>query len=82
MGTLPLLALALPLIVVTNWILRSSPLIMVLTTVTMAGATLALTAMALGFGALFPNYETENVAEIPTPGSQGERIPERESVLW
>lgn len=65
-GTLPLLALALPLIVATNWILRSSPLIMVLTTVTMAGATLALTAMALGFGALFPNYETENVAEIPT----------------
>jgi ABC-2 type transport system permease protein len=65
-GTLPLLALALPLIVATNWILKSSPLIMVLTTVTMAGATLALTAMALGFGALFPNYETENVAEIPT----------------
>ena len=25
-----------------------------------------LTALALGFGALFPNYETENVAEIPT----------------
>ena len=34
--------------------------------VTMVGATLALTALALGFGALFPNYETENVAEIPT----------------
>jgi len=30
------------------------------------GATLALTAMALAFGALYPNYETENPAEIPT----------------
>ena len=28
--------------------------------------TLALTALALGFGALYPNYETDNVAEIPT----------------
>jgi ABC-2 type transport system permease protein len=32
----------------------------------MVGVTFALTAMALGFGALYPNYETENVAEIPT----------------
>ena len=28
--------------------------------------TFALTALALGFGALFPNFETENAAEIPT----------------
>jgi ABC-2 type transport system permease protein len=32
----------------------------------MVGVTFALTALALGFGALYPNYETENVAEIPT----------------
>jgi hypothetical protein len=32
----------------------------------MVGITFALTALALGFGALYPNYETENVAEIPT----------------
>lgn len=30
------------------------------------GVTFALTALALGFGALYPNYDTENVAEIPT----------------
>jgi ABC-2 type transport system permease protein len=65
-GTVPLLLVALPLIVVTNLILDTSPFILVLSTVTMVGVTLALTAMALGFGALFPNYETENVAEIPT----------------
>jgi ABC-2 type transport system permease protein len=28
--------------------------------------TFALTGMALGFGALFPNFESDNVAEIPT----------------
>ena len=65
-GTLPLLAIALPLIVVTNVILEASTFVSVLTTVTMVGMTVALTALALGFGALFPKYETENVAEIPT----------------
>ena len=40
--------------------------ILVLTTVTMIGITFALTALALGLGALYPNYDTENVAEIPT----------------
>ncbi len=65
-GTVPLLLVALPLIVVTNVVLDASLFVLVLTTVTMVGVTFALTAMALGFGALYPNYDTENVAEIPT----------------
>jgi ABC-2 type transport system permease protein len=65
-GTVPLLAIALPLIVVTNVVLDASGFILTLTTLTMVGVTFALTALALGFGALYPNYETENVAEIPT----------------
>jgi len=65
-GTVPLLLVALPLIVITNVVLEASPFVLVLTTVTMVGVTAALTALALGFGALYPNYETENVAEIPT----------------
>jgi len=65
-GTVPLLLVALPLIVVTNILMEAEPLIFWLTTGTMVGATFALTAMALGFGALYPNYDTENVAEIPT----------------
>ena len=65
-GTVPLLLVALPLIVATNILLEASTFILVLTTVTMVGVTCALTALALGFGALYPNYETENVAEIPT----------------
>ncbi len=51
---------------VTNVVLDASPFVLALTTVTMVGVTFALTALALGFGALYPNYETENVAEIPT----------------
>jgi ABC-2 type transport system permease protein len=65
-GTVPLLAVALPLIVFTNYALKASPFIMGLTTVTMIGVTCALTALALGFGALYPNFDTENAAEIPT----------------
>jgi len=65
-GTVPLLAVALPLIVLTNIILEANPLILVLTTIAMIGITLAMTALALGFGAIYPNYETDNMAEIPT----------------
>lgn len=65
-GTLPLLFVAVPLIVVTNLILEVSPFIFAISTVTMVMATFALAALALGFGALFPNYESDNVAEIPT----------------
>jgi len=65
-GTVPLLVVALPLIVVTNIVLEASPFILILTSITMIGITFALTALALGLGALYPNYDTENVAEIPT----------------
>jgi ABC-2 type transport system permease protein len=65
-GTVPLLLIAVPLIVGTNILLESTPFVFALTTVTMIGMTFALTAMALGLGALFPNLDTENVAEIPT----------------
>ena len=65
-GTVPLLLVALPLIVATNIILQASPLVLGITTTAMIGATFAITALALGFGALYPNYDTDNVAEIPT----------------
>ena len=65
-GTIPLLVIAVPLIVGTNLLLETSVFILVLTSTSMIGMTFALTAMALGLGALFPNLDTENVAEIPT----------------
>jgi ABC-2 type transport system permease protein len=65
-GTLPLLAVALPLIVLTNLTLEVSPFLFRVSVVAMVGATLAITALALVLGAFFPNHETENPAEIPT----------------
>ncbi len=65
-GTVPLLIIAVPLIVGTNLLLETSGSMLALTTLTMVGMTFALTALALGLGALFPNLDTENVAEIPT----------------
>lgn len=65
-GTVPLLLVALPLIVITNLILDVSPFIFALSTITMVFVTFALTALALGLGALYPNFESDNAAEIPT----------------
>jgi ABC-2 type transport system permease protein len=65
-GTVPLLLVAMPLILFTNFALKASPFIMALTSVSMVGITCALTALGLGFGALYPNFDTENAAEIPT----------------
>jgi ABC-2 type transport system permease protein len=65
-GTVPLLLVAIPLIVLTNWFMRAEPLVFWLTTLSMIAATFAITSLALGLGALYPNYDTENVAEIPT----------------
>ena len=65
-GTIPLLLIALPLIVVTNIILEVSPLVLGITTASMIGVTFAMTALALGLGAIYPNFETDNMAEIPT----------------
>jgi ABC-2 type transport system permease protein len=65
-GTVPLLLVAVPLILATGFILNASPFVLLLTSVTMVAMTFALTAMALAFGAVYPNYETENAAEIPT----------------
>src|SRR5213596_497650 len=65
-GTIPLLVLGLLLTGLTNILLQVSPFMMVVSLATMAALTLAIGAMALGFGALYPQFETENAAQIPT----------------
>jgi ABC-2 type transport system permease protein len=65
-GTVPLLALALLLTGLTNLLLRASPFMMTVSLVTIVALTLAISAMALGFGTLYPQFETENAAQIPT----------------
>ncbi|HET9441596.1 MAG TPA: hypothetical protein VFO52_15575, partial [Longimicrobiales bacterium] len=65
-GVLPLLILALALTTGTNIILRVGTFMMVLSLISITVMTFAIAALALGFGAMFPRFETENSAEIST----------------
>jgi ABC-2 type transport system permease protein len=65
-GTTPLLVMALVLTLGTNLLLKVSPAMMLLSLVTIAAVTFAVAALALTFGTLFPQFETENTAQIPT----------------
>jgi ABC-2 type transport system permease protein len=47
-------------------VLRVEPLMMAISVGTMLLATLAIAALALCFGALFPRFRTENAADIAT----------------
>jgi ABC-2 type transport system permease protein len=65
-GVTPLLVLALALTAGTNVILRVGTFMMVLSLVSITVMTFAIGSLALGFGAMFPRFETENSAEIST----------------
>ncbi len=65
-GTLPLVVLALVITILTNVLLKATPFMMGVGVVTIVLLTLAISAMALGFGTLYPQFETENAAQIPT----------------
>ena len=65
-GTVPLLVLALLLTGITNVLLQVSSFMMVVSLATICALTLAISALALGYGALYPQFETENAAQIPT----------------
>ena len=65
-GTAPLLVLALLISALTNYFLGVSEFMWVLSTFTITLLTLALASMALCFGTIFPQFDTENAAQIPT----------------
>jgi ABC-2 type transport system permease protein len=65
-GTTPLLLLALSIVGVTNALLQVSDFMFAVSVMTITMMTFALCGMALGFGTLFPQFETENAAQIPT----------------
>ncbi|HWN18373.1 MAG TPA: hypothetical protein VNO19_05600 [Gemmatimonadales bacterium] len=66
LGTIPLLVLALLITIFTNWLLHVSGFMMVVAVSTIVLYTLAVSALALSFGALYPQFGTENAAQIPT----------------
>jgi ABC-2 type transport system permease protein len=65
-GTIPLLVLALGIVYVTNLMLRVSPFMFAISLGTITLLTFAISALAIGFGTFFPQFETENAAQIPT----------------
>lgn len=65
-GTLPLVLLAVTIVTVTNVLLNVTSFMFAVSTGTIVLMTFALSGLAIGFGTYFPQYETENAAQIPT----------------
>ncbi len=65
-GMVPLLTLAMILTIATNRLLQVSGFMMWLSVGTVTLYTLAVGGLALGIGALYPQFDTENAAQIPT----------------
>jgi ABC-2 type transport system permease protein len=65
-GTIPLLGLALVLVFATDVLLQVSGFMMAVSIFTITMMTFAIAGLALGFGAMFPKFNTENAAQIPT----------------
>jgi ABC-2 type transport system permease protein len=65
-GTVPLLVLALGMTLLTNWLLQVSAFMMAVSVGTILLYTLAVSALALSFGVFYPQFGTENAAQIPT----------------
>jgi ABC-2 type transport system permease protein len=61
-----LFVLAETLILCSDYLLRASGFMVILSAVTIALMTLGITSLAVGLGACFPRFRVENVAHIPT----------------
>jgi ABC-2 type transport system permease protein len=62
----PLLLLGEALVFLSNLLLQVPAWMMVLSLATICFMTFGITAIGVGFGALYPNFNYENAAEIPT----------------
>ena len=63
---LPLLLLGCLLIFLSNLFLRVPPWMMLLSLAMICAITAGVTAIAVGIGALYPNFGFENAAQVPT----------------
>jgi ABC-2 type transport system permease protein len=62
----PMVLLAEVLIIVTNYLLEVSSFMMILSSITMFFMVLGIVALATGFGALYPNFKNQNIAQVST----------------
>jgi ABC-2 type transport system permease protein len=65
-GTVPLLVLAVVITFSTSVLLQATPFMTAVSLGTIVLLTFAISGMALGFGTLYPQFDTENAAQIPT----------------
>ena len=65
-GTVPLLVLALAMVVTTDILLQVSEFMMAVSIGTITLLTFAISGLAIGAGTVFPQFDTENAAQIPT----------------
>ena len=63
---LPMLILAEMLIIYTNYLLKVTPFMMALSTVTMFFLVFGIVALGVGLGAVYPNFGHENIAQVAT----------------
>lgn len=65
-GTVPLLILALGIVFTTDVLLQVSEFMTAVSIGTITLLTFAISGLAIGAGTVFPQFETENAAQIPT----------------
>jgi ABC-2 type transport system permease protein len=65
-GAIPLLFLALVLVGATNLMLKVQPFVHVVSLVSIAALVFPLAGLALGYGTFYPQFDSENAAQIPT----------------
>ena len=65
-GAVPLLLLALVLVGCTNLMLGVRPFVHVVSLTAITALVFPLTALALSYGTFYPQFDTENAAQIPT----------------
>ncbi len=63
---LPMLILAEMLIIYTNYLLKVTPFMMALSTVTIFFLVFGIVALGVGLGAVYPNFRHENIAQVAT----------------
>jgi ABC-2 type transport system permease protein len=66
LSLVPIFVLGEILTIVTNRILHVSFFMMIASAVTMALAAFGIVALAVGLGALYPNFKSQNIAQVPT----------------
>ncbi len=63
-GLIPLLLLAEVLIFLSNWLLKATPFLMILSALTIFFMTFGIVGLAVGLGAIYPRFRLENAARM------------------